>query len=84
MFARALLARPFSRVAVRQFSLTARRRYASPDLSNLANLMQSDPKLRDIVEKLSRHPPAIVAMQKLGDIVQKKGLHPAKSAQTQP
>jgi hypothetical protein len=36
-------------------------------------MMMNDPKIRETFEKLSRHPPAIIAMQKVGDIIKSKG-----------
>lgn len=33
----------------------------------------NDPAIRETFEKLSRHPPAIAAMQKVGDIIKGKG-----------
>ena len=75
MFARRLLARPQFRLATRQIR-PAVRRYASqpPNMAELERMMQSDPKLRDMMEKLSRRPSAIVAMQNIGQIVQSKGI----------
>jgi hypothetical protein len=78
MFARRLLARSQFRVAARQIRPAPpalARRYATqpPSMAELERLMQSDPKLRDMMEKLSRRPSAIVAMQEVGRIVQSKG-----------
>jgi hypothetical protein len=42
-------------------------------MAELERLMQSDPKLRDMMEKLSQRPSAILAMQNVGKIVQSKG-----------
>lgn len=67
-----LVARPLSRVAMRPIHVTARR-LASADPPNLPEMMMNDPKIRETFEKLSRHPPAIIAMQKVGDIIKSKG-----------
>lgn len=68
---RRLIARPFLRCATPSTAMIYRR-YASSGTPNLSEMM-NDPKIRDTFEKLSRHPPAIVAMQKIGDIVKAKG-----------
>ncbi|KAM0342548.1 hypothetical protein ACHAPU_009399 [Fusarium lateritium] len=77
MFAvRRLIARPLLRVATRQFHVTPRR-FASADQPpnmNQIESMMNDPQIRDTFEKLSRHPPAIAAMQKMGDVIKSKGL----------
>ncbi|EEU34993.1 uncharacterized protein NECHADRAFT_37325 [Fusarium vanettenii 77-13-4] len=67
-----LVSRPLSRVAMRPLHVTARR-FASADPPNLPEMMMNDPKIRETFEKLSRHPPAIIAMQKVGDIIKSKG-----------
>lgn len=67
-----LVARPLSRVAMRPLHVTARR-LASADPPNLSEMMMNDPKIRETFEKLSRHPPAIIAMQKVGEIIKSKG-----------
>ncbi|KAF5664802.1 7-aminocholesterol resistance proteini [Fusarium heterosporum] len=77
MFAvRRLIARPLLRVATRQIHVT-HRRFASADQPpnmNQIESMMNDPAIRDTFEKLSRHPPAIAAMQKMGDVIKSKGL----------
>ncbi|KAM0185786.1 hypothetical protein ACHAPA_011974 [Fusarium lateritium] len=77
MFAvRSLIARPLLRVASRQIHVTPRR-FASADQPpnmNQIESMMNDPQIRDTFEKLSRHPPAIAAMQKMGDVIKSKGL----------
>jgi hypothetical protein len=77
MFARRLLAGPQLRLVARQVRPAALpiRRYATqpPNMAELESLMQSDPSLRDMMEKLSRRPSAIAAVQEIGDLVQKKG-----------
>jgi hypothetical protein len=40
---------------------------------NQIESMMNDPQIRDTFEKLSRHPPAIAAMQKMGDVIKSKG-----------
>ncbi|KAJ4178661.1 hypothetical protein NW755_013033 [Fusarium falciforme] len=72
-----LVARPLSRVAMRPLHVTPRR-LASADPPNLSEMMMNDPKIREMFEKLSRHPPAIIAMQKVGDIIKSKGFEPGK------
>ncbi|KAL2688979.1 hypothetical protein Neosp_003029 [[Neocosmospora] mangrovei] len=57
---------------MRPLHVTARR-FASADPPNLPEMMMNDPKIRETFEKLSRHPPAIIAMQKVGDIIKSKG-----------
>lgn len=57
---------------MRPLHVTARR-LASADPPNLSEMMMNDPKIRETFEKLSRHPPAIIAMQKVGDIIKSKG-----------
>ncbi|KAK7418025.1 hypothetical protein QQX98_004164 [Neonectria punicea] len=74
--ARRLIARPFLSVATRRIHITPRR-YAAAEPPNLSEMM-NDPKVRETFEKLGRHPPAIVAMQKVGEIIKSKGLEPGK------
>lgn len=57
---------------MRPLHVTARR-LASADPPNLSEMMMNDPKIRETFEKLSRHPPAIIAMQKVGEIIKSKG-----------
>ncbi|CAJ0546880.1 Ff.00g015070.m01.CDS01 [Fusarium sp. VM40] len=77
MFAvRRIIARPLLRVATRQIHVTPRR-FASADQPpnmNQIESMMNDPQIRDTFEKLSRHPPAIAAMQKMGEVIKSKGL----------
>ncbi|KAM5346134.1 hypothetical protein ACJ41O_009139 [Fusarium nematophilum] len=73
-----LIARSFIRVNLRPLHVTPRR-HASADPPNLPEMMMNDPKIRDTFEKLSRHPPAIIAMQKVGDIIKSKGFEPGKA-----
>ncbi|KAF4978159.1 hypothetical protein FZEAL_5404 [Fusarium zealandicum] len=72
--ARRLIARPFLRIAARPIHVTARR-FAAADPPNMSEAMMNDPKIRETFEKLSRHPPAMAAMQKLGEIVKSKGIY---------
>lgn len=71
--ARRLIARPLLRVATRQIHATSPR-FAAAGPPNLPEMMMNDPKIRETFEKLSRHPPAIAAMQKVGDIIKGKGM----------
>ncbi|KAF4993427.1 hypothetical protein FGRMN_6515 [Fusarium graminum] len=77
MFAvRRLIARPLLRVVTRQIHVTPRR-FASADQPpnmNQIESMMNDPAFRDTFEKLSRHPPAIAAMQKMAVVIESKGL----------
>ncbi|KAG8672873.1 hypothetical protein FPOAC2_06286 [Fusarium poae] len=84
MFAlRRLIARPVAmpimRVATRQMHVTPRR-FASADQPNMNNIesMMNDPLIRDTFEKLSRHPPAIMAMQKMAEVLKSKGVDGSK------
>jgi hypothetical protein len=86
MFAlRRLIARPVAmpimRVATRQMHVTPRR-FASADQPNMNNIesMMNDPLIRDTFEKLSRHPPAIMAMQKMAEVLKSKGTAPLHSS----
>ncbi|KAM0421175.1 hypothetical protein ACHAPT_011067 [Fusarium lateritium] len=72
-----LLARPLARVAMRPIHVTLRRP-AAADPPNLPEMMMNDPKIRETFEKLSRHPPAIIAMQKVGELIQSRGFEPGK------
>ncbi|EWG54670.1 hypothetical protein FVEG_12822 [Fusarium verticillioides 7600] len=77
MFAlRRIIARPMLRVATRQIHVTPRRFASADQPPNMQQLesMMNDPHIRETFEKLSRHPPAIEAMQKMGDIIKSKGL----------
>ncbi|KAF4449514.1 hypothetical protein F53441_7219 [Fusarium austroafricanum] len=59
------------RVATRQIHVTPCR-FASadqPPSMNQLESMMNDPHIRETFEKLSRHPPAIAAMQKMGDVI---------------
>lgn len=72
MFAlRRIIARPMLRVATRQIHVTPRRFASADQPPNMQQLesMMNDPHIRETFEKLSRHPPAIEAMQKMGDII---------------
>ncbi|KFA62432.1 hypothetical protein S40285_06081 [Stachybotrys chlorohalonatus IBT 40285] len=75
------LARPLCRMASRPAyrpSVTIRS-FASPAPPNMAEQLQSDPQLREMMEKLSRHPGAIVAMQNIAQIVKDKGFEPGQT-----
>lgn len=61
------------RVATRQIHATCPR-FAAASPPNVPEMMMNDPKVRETFEKLSRHPPAIAAMQKVGDIIKGKGV----------
>ncbi|KAL5590760.1 hypothetical protein FOBRF1_014317 [Fusarium oxysporum] len=77
MFAlRRIIARPVLRVATRQIHVTPRRFASADQPPNMQQIesMMNDPHIRETFEKLSRHPPAIEAMQKMGDIIKSKGL----------
>lgn len=76
MFAlRRIIARPVLRVATRQIHVTPRRFASADQPPNMQQIesMMNDPHIRETFEKLSRHPPAIEAMQKMGDIIKSKG-----------
>ncbi|KAH8663831.1 hypothetical protein BGZ61DRAFT_484889 [Ilyonectria robusta] len=75
--ARRLIARPFMRVATRHIHATCPR-FAAASPPNMPEMMMNDPKVRETFEKLSRHPPAIAAMQKVGDIIKGKGFDATK------
>ncbi|KAH7129060.1 hypothetical protein EDB81DRAFT_764208 [Dactylonectria macrodidyma] len=75
--ARRLIAMPFLRIAKRQTHATSRR-FAAAGPPNLPEMMMNDPKIRETFEKLSRHPPAIAAMQRVGDIIKEKGFDTTK------
>ncbi|KAF4470788.1 hypothetical protein FALBO_2303 [Fusarium albosuccineum] len=72
-----LVARPLMRVSMRPIHVTARQ-CAAADPPNLSEMMMNDPKVRETFEKLSRHPPAIIAMQKVGEIIKSKGFEPGQ------
>ncbi|KAH7313596.1 hypothetical protein B0I35DRAFT_480273 [Stachybotrys elegans] len=60
----------------------SRRTFASesnPSMAELANRMQNDPQMRDMVEKLAKHPGAVAAMSKLGELLKTKGVDPGSS-----
>lgn len=59
-------------VATRRIHVTPRR-FAAADPPNLSEMMMNDPQIRETFEKLGRHPPAIAAMQRVGDIIKGKG-----------
>ncbi|KAF5017277.1 hypothetical protein F66182_10814 [Fusarium sp. NRRL 66182] len=71
--ARRCISRPIMRVITRQFHVTPCR-FASAEPPNMSEMMMNDPRIRETFEKLSRHPPAIAAMQRMGDIIKEKGL----------
>ncbi|RGP74591.1 hypothetical protein FSPOR_1168 [Fusarium sporotrichioides] len=69
---------PIMRAATRQIHVTPRRFASADQPSNMNNIesMMNDPLIRDTFEKLSRHPPAIAAMQKMGEVIKSKGMDP--------
>lgn len=72
-----IAARPALRVASRPLHITARRQ-AAPIDNNLSDAqaealkrMQENPELRELVMKVTKHPEAMAAMQKVGQLGQK-------------
>ncbi|KAL6916403.1 hypothetical protein FSST1_007898 [Fusarium sambucinum] len=74
------VAMPIMRVATRQMHVTPRRFASADQPSNMNDIesMMNDPLIRDTFEKLSRHPPAIMAMQKMAEVLKGKGLDGSK------
>ncbi|KAJ4127828.1 hypothetical protein NW768_008105 [Fusarium equiseti] len=74
------MAMPIMRIATRPMHATPRRFASADQPPNMSEVeaMMNDPLIRDTFEKLSRHPPAIAAMQRMGDVIKSKGLDTSK------